>query len=285
VRITCRSLKDIGHLREAVRLQQRVWGFAGDHAIPWSQMHVIARNGGVVLGAFSGEDLVGFLYSNPGWDGRRSYLYSKMLGVLPAYAGRGIGRMLKRRQRREALRLGYDRIVWTFDPLERGSALLNVGYLGVVSRHYLVNFYGSGGLGRLHAGLGTDRLLAEWWIRSPHAAARARRRAIPASRGERRAVTLVRHATDRDAPEVTRSPVSLPALVAMPSDIQWLKRRDLPLAEAWQRAIRRALRRAIAAGGVVADVVRRREASGLLDYYLITAEERSPARTEEGRSS
>lgn len=269
--ITCRNLREISDYKEAVRLQQKVWGFSGDHAIPWSQMHVIARNGGVVIGAFDEGALIGFLYSNPGWDGRSAFLYSKMLGVLPEYAGRGVGRMLKRRQRREALGLGYDRIVWTFDPLERAAALLNLGYLGVIARRYLVNYYGTGGLGELHAGLGTDRLLVEWWIRGTRPDRRARRRVIPLSTQLPDGVVLLEHDERGDAPVANRRAVTLPALVAIPSDIQLLKRRDITTAGHWQSAIRRALGRALRAGGEVSDVVRHRVGDDLSDYFLVTA--------------
>jgi predicted GNAT superfamily acetyltransferase len=282
-----RPLRKRPELEAAVELQKRVWGMRGEEAIPWSQMHVIARNGGVVLGAYDGKALVGFLMSQPAWDGRSVYLYSKMLGVLPGYRATGLGRALKRRQRREALRLGYDRVRWTFDPLERASAVLNLGYLGVRARRFLRDFYGPGGTARLHAGLPSDRLLAEWEIRSRHVAARARRREIPVDPSLPEVPVLVEHARLAAEPALTGprpigshvrgGGVPLPALVAIPDRIQHLKRRHPDVARAWHRALRRVFSLALSAGGEVSDVRRHRRGGSLYDYYVLTRQDDAPA--------
>jgi predicted GNAT superfamily acetyltransferase len=54
---------------------------------------------------------------------------------------------------------------WTFDPLEIKNAYLNIVRLGAISRRYIADFYGPS-KSLLQGGLPTDRLVAEWWLRS-----------------------------------------------------------------------------------------------------------------------
>jgi predicted GNAT superfamily acetyltransferase len=56
---------------------------------------------------------------------------------------------------------------WTFDPLEIKNAHLNIARLGAICRRYQPDFYGPSS-SPLQGGLPTDRLYAEWWLRSPH---------------------------------------------------------------------------------------------------------------------
>jgi predicted GNAT superfamily acetyltransferase len=54
---------------------------------------------------------------------------------------------------------------WTFDPLEIKNAHLNLVRLGAIARRYSVNHYGESS-SPLQGGLPTDRLVAEWWLKS-----------------------------------------------------------------------------------------------------------------------
>jgi predicted GNAT superfamily acetyltransferase len=65
-----------------------------------------------------------------------------------------------------ALRSGIDCIEWTFDPLRAKNANLNINLLGAIVRRYEPNLYG-GVESRLQQGLPSDRLIAEWWLKSP----------------------------------------------------------------------------------------------------------------------
>jgi predicted GNAT superfamily acetyltransferase len=93
-----------------------------------------------------------------------------MLGVLPEFQGRRLGRRLKLAQRADALARGIRWIEWTFDPLEGKNAHLNLNLLGAVAHRYVPNHYGIS-TSPLHRGLPTDRLIAEWWLDSPRAVA------------------------------------------------------------------------------------------------------------------
>ena len=58
-----------------------------------------------------------------------------------------------------------DLIAWTYDPLQAANAHLNFAKLGAVAREYHLDAY-PGSSSSLHAGTPTDRLIAEWWLRS-----------------------------------------------------------------------------------------------------------------------
>src|SRR6202012_2433270 len=93
------------------------------------------------------------------------YLHSHMLAVLPEYRNAGLGRRLKLAQRDDALSRGFDLMEWTFDPLEIKNAYFNLERLGAIARRYNVNQYGITS-SPLQGGLPTDRLVAEWWLKS-----------------------------------------------------------------------------------------------------------------------
>ena len=135
------------------------------HPIPTHQTFTAVKNGGLMLGAFAGDQLVGFSYGFPGFSNGKLYLCSHMLGVHPDYRQLGIGKLLKEEQRKLAQEIGYDLITWTFDPLESRNAYLNIGKLCGISNTYLENCYGEMEDG-LNKGLPTDRLQIEWWISS-----------------------------------------------------------------------------------------------------------------------
>ena len=77
----------------------------------------------------------------------------------------GLGRRLKLMQREDALARGIELIEWTFDPLEIKNAYLNLEKLGAIARRYNINQYGITS-SPLQGGLPSDRLIAEWWLKS-----------------------------------------------------------------------------------------------------------------------
>lgn len=169
--IEIRALTAHPELVEAVRLQKEIWGFQEIELLPVRLFVVATKVGGQVFGAFDGARMVGFLLAIPGIKaGGVSYLHSHMMGILPEYRDRHIGRMLKLRQREEAQARGIRLIEWTFDPLELKNAFFNIERLGAVVRRYVLNQYGTTS-SHLHGGLPTDRCVAEWYISSARTAA------------------------------------------------------------------------------------------------------------------
>jgi predicted GNAT superfamily acetyltransferase len=118
-----------------------------------------------VLGAWDADRLIGYALAIPGLRGGLPYLHSHMLAVAPEYRNRGVGKMLKLAQRDDALAHGIELIEWTFDPLEVKNAFFNIEKLGAIVRRYTPDFYGAS-TSPLHGNLPTDRLHAEWWLRS-----------------------------------------------------------------------------------------------------------------------
>jgi len=152
-------------LQRCVDLQVAVWGYSDGDVIPRRVFVLAQRIGGQVLGAFDGDAMAGFAMGLPGFRNGSAYLHSHMLAVLPEYRNAGLGRRLKLAQREDALKRGFDLMEWTFDPLEIKNAHLNLARLGAISRRYEADFYGAS-TSPLQGGLPTDRLCAEWWLRS-----------------------------------------------------------------------------------------------------------------------
>lgn len=159
-----RELSSEPELRAAVALQKTIWGFEDADLLPFRMFVVATKIGGQLLGAFDDARMVGFCVSIPGVKpDNKVYLHSHMMGVLPEYRNRGIGRALKARQKEDALARGIDLVEWTFDPLDMKNAYFNIELLGVIVRRYVRNQYGVSS-SILHGGLPTDRCVAEWWI-------------------------------------------------------------------------------------------------------------------------
>jgi predicted GNAT superfamily acetyltransferase len=163
--IHIQPLTTLEHFERCVVLQIDVWGYSDGDVIPRRVFVVAQRIGGQVIGAFDGDTLVGFAMSLPGYRDGKPYLHSHMLAVLPQYRNAGIGRRLKLAQRDDAIARGFHLMEWTFDPLEIRNAHLNIARLGVIVRRYQPDFYGPSS-SPLQGGLPTDRLYAEWWLRS-----------------------------------------------------------------------------------------------------------------------
>jgi predicted GNAT superfamily acetyltransferase len=197
--------------KAAVELQKEIWGFAEIELLPVRLFVVATKIGGQALGAFDGERMVGFCLAIPGLKpGGKGYLHSHMLGVLPEYNNRGLGRSMKLAQREDALQRKIDLIEWTFDPLEIKNAYFNIEKLGAIIRRYVPNQYGTTS-SFLHGGLPTDRCTAEWWID-----------------------------TDRVDAAVSGRPVSRPAIEAtieVPTAIAELRKSDPKQAREIQKAI------------------------------------------------
>ena len=163
--IRIQQLTELEHFERCVVLQIEVWGYSDGDVIPRRVFVVAQRIGGQVIGAFADDTLVGFAMALPGYRDGMPYLHSHMLAVLPQYRNAGIGRRLKLAQRDEAIARGFELMEWTFDPLEIRNAHLNVHRLGAIVRRYQRDFYGPSS-SPLQGGLPTDRLYAEWWLRS-----------------------------------------------------------------------------------------------------------------------
>ena len=220
--IDIRPLTQIDEFADAVRLQQEIWGFEDIELLPRRLFVVASKIGGQVLGAYDQAKMVAFSLCIPGLkSGGKLYLHSHMLGVLPPYRNTGLGRRMKLQQREYGLANGIDLIEWTFDPLEIKNAFFNIERLGTIARRYVYNQYGTTS-SHLHGGLPTDRLVAEWWIRTPRAEALSQHQPFERSFVEER--------------------------ISVPSDIAGLRKRDSQRARAVQESTGEQLNRCFRAG-------------------------------------
>jgi len=163
--IALRACHGIEDFRACVALQKEVWNFSDAELVPLRMFVVADKVGGQVMGAFEGDAMVGFALAVPGTRSGHIYLHSHMLAVRKQHRNSGLGRRLKLMQRDEAVARGIELIEWTFDPLEIKNAYLNVEKLGAIVRRYNINQYGITS-SPLQGGLPSDRLIAEWWLKS-----------------------------------------------------------------------------------------------------------------------
>src|SRR5436190_1217473 len=131
--ITTRPLETVPEFLAAVELQRAVWPGPDVDVVPLHLLVTIAHNGGLVLGAFHGQQ---------------------------------IGYQLKLAQRDYVAFQGVRLITWTFDPLESRNARLNIAKLGAVCNKYMRVPYGDMD-DALNAAVPADRFQVDWWITSP----------------------------------------------------------------------------------------------------------------------
>lgn len=158
-----RHCSTLDEYEECERVQLVTWG--ADQVVPLPLFVVARETGGQTLGAFAGDQMVGFTLGLLGIHNGKQIIHSHMTAVLAEFRDRGIGRMLKLAQRNDCLGRGIHLVEWTFDPLELKNAHFNINRLGAVVKRYIPNCYGITE-SPLHAGLPTDRLVAEWYLDS-----------------------------------------------------------------------------------------------------------------------
>ncbi len=241
---TIRPLTTLEDFQQCVEIQGAVWGYEDNDIVP-RRMFLLARKiGGQVIGAFAAtapERLIGFAMALPAYRDGQVYLHSHMLAVLQEYRNAGIGRRLKLAQRDDAIARGIERMEWTYDPLEIKNAYLNIARLGAISRRYQADFYGPSS-SPLQGGLPTDRLYAEWWLRSPRVEA--------ALRGESLLQPILMPILER---------ITVPAAIAEWKQTPHLRDRAKALQTTNRIALQSAFARNLAAIGYVRDT----EGSGI----------------------
>jgi len=135
----------------------------GDGSLNTRLLVGIARNSGVIVGAFIATKMVGFALSFLAYDRDKQsmYQYSQLAVVAQEVQGHGVGRQLKLAQRDAALNMGIATMRWSFDPFQVRNAHFNLNVLGARAFKVERNLYGVHGHG-LDAGDSTDRLIAQW---------------------------------------------------------------------------------------------------------------------------
>ena len=165
---TIRDLSGMAEFEAAERLQLTVWG-EDDRPDPADLLMVVAHEGGLVAGAFDGDQLVGYIFGFPTKD--PVIQHSHRLAVLLQARGGGLAARLKWYQRDWCLKRGISHVRWTYDPLRAVNANLNINRLGCTAGTYHVDYYGE--MAGINQGAPSDRLLAEWDLNAPEVKALA----------------------------------------------------------------------------------------------------------------
>ncbi|HNV04055.1 MAG TPA: hypothetical protein PLE61_02815 [Vicinamibacterales bacterium] len=162
-----RRLRSVPEFQEVLALEAEVWGYTDlADAVGIPMFVATLKRGGILLGAYDGARLAGFVYSMAAVKDGRPTQWSHMLAVRPACRAAGVARALKLEQRRACLAQNVDLVEWSFDPLAAVNAHLNLRRLGATVREYAEDLYGASD-SPLHRGAPTDRFIAEWRLRSP----------------------------------------------------------------------------------------------------------------------
>ncbi len=254
--VVVREVDDVPTLGEVSALLTAIWGEEGDEpAVSVHVLRALAHTGNYVTVAERGDDMlgacVGFFGVADGWE-----LHSHIAGVSAAARGRSVGFALKVHQRAWALAHGLDRISWTFDPLVRRNAALNLTKLAARPRAYLPAFYGPM-TDAINAGDESDRMVLEWRllddavVRACHG--QSDDADVEALLAAGAAVGL---SSDASGGPVLGSVDAETVLVAVPADVERLRADDLPAALAWRHAVREVLGGMLEAGDTVSGFAR-----------------------------
>lgn len=258
MKYTIRDLKNYDEMLTLRRLQQEIWGL-DDPTIGLYPpvLNTAAKNGGVVLGAFDDEtgEMVAFLFSFLGREpGGPFKLCSQNMGVKKEWRRYGIAEALKRVQRERTIAQELPLITWTYDPLEGPNAHLNLHKLRAISRTYMRDIYGSN-FGTLNAGLPTDRLLVEWWVKG------SRLTQEPDEDYEEAiwdSPSIFEVQGEGAARWIAKADLSLDSsfvLLESLADIHPVKEANMELALDWRMKVRKAFERYFAKGYIAVDFV------------------------------
>lgn len=258
--IIIRKLTTIAEMEEASDIEQTVWKMT---PIPVHQKFTVAQHGGIILGAYEQEEMIGFLYSFPGMDGGKTYLCSHLLGVLPTYRGQGIGIKLKQAQRTHAHHQGYAFITWTYDPLESRNAYVNLHKLQARGVAYKPNYYGPL-RDKLNRGLPSDRIQIIWDIEEDitNATYPLKKENILVQKDENNPIINNREIIVQDEPYY----------IAIPTNFQRIKEADHALAKKWRKVTREAMQQLFLLGYHATDIVTVDQGENV--YYLFTTNQK-----------
>lgn len=283
--ITIKPLTSVQEIAPVEEIQLQAWGRGERLVIPKHLLHALQYNGAILLGAYDGEQMVGYTFgvlsTVPNLHNRidqvaaaRLQLYSHHLAVLPSHQGQGVGVALKLAQREQADKIGLRRISWTFDPLVTRNAWVNIGRLGGISNSYLTNFYGV-----IDGDIPSDRLYLEWWITSNRVKSRVEQQRKPLSYDALigGGATLVNEAQRPDngllqpAAQLADYDQSYMVLLEVPANHKEIAAADEALGMAWRTHTRQTFLELFAQGYVVTDFARRTDETGQWRcYYFMT---------------
>jgi len=239
-------------IKQVAGVEAETWRMKPGDTVPDHVLTAVAKNGGVLLGAYDGDQLLGFTL---GWLGtinpdevipaaQQLKLVSHMTGVLDGYRDQRIGYRLKLAQRDWALNQGLDLVTWTYDPLESRNAYLNIHLLGCICKTYYRDYYGEM-YDEMNQGIVSDRFRVDWLITGDQVIDRltqnknSNQKRISIEELLLSELQLLNPARfdqgEWPSPiEKTTAPNKKQILVEIPADIQIIRQEDPELAAAWR---------------------------------------------------
>jgi predicted GNAT superfamily acetyltransferase len=153
-------LQTFQHLDSARKVFDEIWSMDSGTEITPNLLQAMVHSGSYLSGAFIDNEIAGAAFAFPATNGGL-HLHSHMTAVLPKFRDKGVGYALKIDQWHWARKNNYSHLSWTFDPLVRRNAKLNIAKLGVDISAYFPNFYGDMP-DALNTGDESDRLMVSW---------------------------------------------------------------------------------------------------------------------------
>ena len=202
------NLKTIEDQDAGRKIFDITWSMDAGTEITPNLLQAMVHSGSYLSGAFIDSKIVGAAFAFPATNGGL-HLHSHMTAVLPDFRDKGVGYALKIDQWNWAKKKNYSHLSWTFDPLVRRNARLNIAKLGVDISAYHPNFYGDMP-DALNAGDESDRLMVSW-------------------------------RTDIDAPkarELITKPETADILIEIPEDIVAIRSKNQSESMKWRRQVR-----------------------------------------------
>jgi predicted GNAT superfamily acetyltransferase len=219
--ITIKALVSIEEQSLGRAVFDHTWAMDAGTEITPNLLQAMVHSGAYLSGAFIGRECIGVAFAFPATTGGL-HLHSHMTAVMSSHRDKGIGYLLKIDQWHWAQKNNYKEITWTFDPLVRRNAKLNLLKLGADISAYYPNFYGDMP-DALNAGDVSDRLLATWKVKGSE----------PIARKE----------------IITAQPNDI--LIEIPEDIVVIRERDLAENLRWRHKVREQFTNALDKGGHV----------------------------------
>jgi len=158
--IKIRELSTLNDQSDARKIFDQTWAMDAGTEITPNLLQAMVHSGSYLSGAFIENKIVGAAFAFPATNSGL-HLHSHMTAVLDEHRDKGVGYALKIDQWNWAKKETYSHLSWTFDPLVRRNAKLNIVKLGVDISAYYPNFYGAMP-DALNAGDESDRLMVSW---------------------------------------------------------------------------------------------------------------------------
>ena len=265
-----RLLRAVSDFQQCEKIQKEVWGAISLSAEP---LKVIQDFGGMVLGCFDGDQLLGFISALLARHQREVFHWSHQMAVRKHYRDQGLGIRMKLAHRRLALKKGIRSICWSYDPLQSRNAVLNICRLKALPEKYVENFYGHFS-SLIEQGLPSDRFIVRWKITSSVVERHLRRRTqrLPDTLSTS---TRVANITERQKSgflinrEVLLGLDGRRLLVEIPCDTDRMREKKISQALEWRCVTRKLFPHYLKRGYRVTDFLRQGYRSSTRCFYLM----------------